>query len=34
MSAALDGNTDVAIELLKAKADINVEDDVRDGLSG
>ncbi len=34
MKAALKGHTDIAIALLKAKADINAKDEVRVGLAG
>ena len=34
MMAAVAGYTDIAIALLKAKADTNAEDDVRVGLAG
>ena len=34
MFAALDDHTDIAIALLKAKADINAKNNVRVGLAG
>ena len=34
MMAALDGHTDIVIELVKAKADINAKNIVRVGLTG
>ena len=34
MLAAVNGHTDIAIALLKAKADINAKDNVRVGLAG
>ena len=34
MAAASGGHTDIAIALLKAKADINAKDNVRVGLAG
>ena len=34
MSAAFNGHTEIAIMLIKAKADINAKDDVRVGLAG
>ena len=34
MMAAIGGHTDIAIALLKAKADINAKDKVRVGLAG
>ena len=34
MAAAREGHTDIAIALLKAKADVNAKDQVRVGLAG
>ena len=34
MVAAVEGHTDIAIALLKAKANINAKDQVRVGLAG
>ena len=34
MEAAVEGHTDIAIALVKAKADINAKDDVSVGLAG
>ena len=34
MAAAINGRTDIAIALIKAKAKINRKDDVRVGLAG
>ena len=34
MKAAMHGHTDIAIALLKAKANINAKDNVRVGLAG
>ena len=34
MTAAGNGNTDIAIALLKAKADVNAKNNVRVGVAG
>ena len=34
MMAAMEGHTDIAIALVKAKADVNHKDDVRVGVAG